>query len=161
MGSNLLYWYKIKLILEKEVIMPIRKASAIWEGNLINGKGTVEVESGLFKGSYSFLSRFEKEKGTNPEELLGAAHAACYSMAFSSMLGEKGYKPIKISTEANVSIEKNGGGFSITKILLVTRGEVPGIDKETFSKIANEAKVGCPVSKALAATKIDLESILV
>ena len=140
--------------------MPVRKASATWEGNLFKGKGTVEVESGLFKGSYSFLTRFEDEKGTNPEELLGAAHAACYSMAFSSMLGEKGYKPVKISTEANVSIEKVGDGFAITKILLVTRGEVPDIDKETFSKIANEAKVGCPVSKALAATNIELEAIL-
>jgi len=140
--------------------MPVRKANAIWEGNLFKGKGTVEVESGLFKGSYSFLTRFENEKGTNPEELLGAAHAACFSMALSSLLGEKGYKPVKISTEANVSIEKAGDGFAITKILLVTRGEVPGIDKETFSKIANEAKVGCPVSKALAATNIDLEAIL-
>jgi len=140
--------------------MPVRKANAIWEGDLINGKGTVEVESGLFKGSYSFLTRFEDEKGTNPEELLGAAHTACFSMAFSSMLAEKGYKPIKISTEANVSIEKVGDGFAITKILLVTRGEVPGIDKETFSKIASEAKVGCPVSKALAAANIELEAIL-
>ena len=140
--------------------MPVRKANAVWEGNLFKGKGTVEVESGLFKGSYSFLTRFENEKGTNPEELLGAAHAACYSMAFSSMLGEKDYKPVRISTEANVSIEKVGDGFAITKILLVTRGEVPDIDKETFSKIANEAKVGCPVSKALAATNIELEAIL-
>jgi osmotically inducible protein OsmC len=140
--------------------MPVRKANAVWEGNLINGKGTVEVESGLFKGQYSFLTRFKDEKGTNPEELLGAAHAACYSMAFSSMLGEKGYKPVKISTEANVSIEKVGDSFAITKILLVTRGEVPDIDKETFLKIANEAKVGCPVSKALAATPIELEAIL-
>jgi len=140
--------------------MPVRKASAVWEGNLINGKGTVEVESGLFKGLYSFLTRFENEKGTNPEELLGAAHAACYSMAFSSMLGEEGYRPVKISTEANVIIEKIGDGFAITKILLVTRGKVPDIDKETFLKIANEAKVGCPVSKALAATNIELEAIL-
>jgi lipoyl-dependent peroxiredoxin len=140
--------------------MPVRKANAVWEGDLFKGKGTVEVESGLFKGSYSFRTRFENEKGTNPEELLGAAHAACYSMAFSSMLKEKGYKPVRISTEANISIEKVGDGFVITKILLATRGEVPDIDKETFSKIANEAKVGCPVSKALAATNIELESIL-
>lgn len=140
--------------------MPVRKANAVWEGNLISGKGTVEVESGLFKGQYSFLSRFEEEKGTNPEELLGAAHAACFSMAFSSMLGEKGYKPVKISTEANVHIEKIDNGFSITKILLTTHGEVPDIDKEIFLKIANEAKVGCPVSKALAATHIELEAIL-
>lgn len=140
--------------------MPVRKAYAVWEGNLLKGKGTVEVESGLFKGSYSFLTRFEDEKGTNPEELLGASHAACYSMAFSSMLGENGYKPVRISTEANVSIEKVGDGFAITKILLITRGEVPDIDKEIFLKIANEAKVGCPVSKALAAANIELEAIL-
>ncbi len=114
----------------------------------------------ILKGSYSFLSRFGEKKGTNPEELLGAAHAACYSMAFSSMLGEKGYKPIKIYTEANVHIEKVGDGFAITKILLITRGKVPDIDKETFLQIANEAKVGCPVSKALAATNIELEAIL-
>ena len=140
--------------------MPVRKANASWEGNLINGKGTVEVESGLFKGLYSFLTRFEDGKGTNPEELLGAAHSSCFSMAFSGALGDKGYKPVRISTEANVSVEKVGDGFSITKILLITRGEVPGIDKETFLKIANEAKVGCPVSRALASTNIELEAIL-
>ncbi len=140
--------------------MPVRKANAVWEGNLFKGKGTVEVESGLFKGSYSFLTRFEDGKGTNPEELLGASHAACYSMAFSSMLGEKGYKPVRIYTEANVSIEKVGDGFAITKILLITRGVVPDIDKETFLKIANEAKVGCPVSKALASVNIELEATL-
>ncbi len=140
--------------------MPVRKANAIWEGDLINGKGTVEVESGLFKGLYSFLTRFKEGVGTNPEELLGAAHASCYSMAFSSMLGEKGYKPVKISTESNVHIEKVDSDFTITKILLVTRGEVPDIDKKTFQKIANEAKVGCPVSKALAATTIELEATL-
>ena len=141
--------------------MPVRKANAIWEGNLTSGKGTVEVESGLFKGSYSFLTRFEEEKGTNPEELLGAAHAACYSMALSSMLEMKGYKPARISTESNVHIEKVGDDFAITKIILITRGNVPDIDKETFFKIASEAKVGCPVSKALAATTIELEAILI
>ena len=140
--------------------MPVRKANAIWEGNLIDGKGTVEVESGLFKGSYSFLTRFENEKGTNPEELIGAAHAACYSMALSSTLGKKGFKPVKISTEANVYIEKIGDDFSITKILLKTQGEVPNMDKEAFLKIANEAKIGCPVSRALAATNIELQAIL-
>jgi osmotically inducible protein OsmC len=140
--------------------MAVRKAKAVWEGNLIDGKGTVEVESGLFKGLYSFQSRFAEGKGTNPEELIGAAHTACYSMALSSMLGQKGYKPVKISTEANVNIEKVGEGFSITKILLITRGEVPDIDEKTFLKIANEAKVGCPVSKALAATPIELEATL-
>lgn len=140
--------------------MPVRKANAVWEGNLTRGKGTVEVESGLFKGLYSFTSRFEEGKGTNPEELLGAAHAACYSMALSFMLEQKGYKPVKISTESNVNIEKVGKDFSISKILLVTKGEVPDIDKENFIKIANEAKIGCPVSRALAATAIELEATL-
>ncbi|MEI7615439.1 MAG: OsmC family protein [Actinomycetota bacterium] len=140
--------------------MPVRKASAVWEGNLFKGIGTVEVESGLFKAPYSFLTRFENEKGTNPEELLGAAHAACFSMAFSAMLAHNGYNPVKISTEANVSIEKVGDDFAITKIILVANGEVPGIDKETFLKIASEAKAGCPVSKALAATAIELVATL-
>jgi len=140
--------------------MVVRKASAVWEGNVVEGMGVVEVESGLFKGFYSFLSRFAEGKGTNPEELLGAAHAACYSMALSSLLGKKGYKPVKISTEANVHIEKIGENFSITKILLITRGEVSGIDEKIFLELANEAKISCPVSKALAATNIELDAAL-
>lgn len=141
--------------------MAIRKAKAAWEGNLIDGNGIVEVESGLFKSPYSFQTRFGDEKGTNPEELIGAAHASCYSMALSFMLEQKGFKPIRISTEANVHIDKVGDGFKITKILLVVSGEVPGIDKETFLKYANEAKVGCPVSLALAATPIELDAKLI
>jgi peroxiredoxin, OsmC subfamily len=141
--------------------MAVRKAKAVWEGNLVNGKGTVEVESGLFKSPYSFQTRFGDEKGTNPEELIGAAHASCYSMALSFMLEQKGYKPVRISTEANVHIDKVGDGFKITKILLITRGEVPEIDEETFLKYANEAKAGCPVSQALAATPIELDASLV
>ena len=141
--------------------MAVRKAKAVWEGNLVNGKGTVEVESGLFKSPYSFQTRFGDEKGTNPEELIGAAHASCYSMALSFMLEQKGYKPVRISTEANVHIDKVGDGFKITKILLITRGKVPEIDEETFLKYANEAKAGCPVSQALAATPIELDASLV
>ena len=141
--------------------MAVRKAIAVWEGNLVNGKGTVEVESGLFKSPYSFQTRFGDEKGTNPEELIGAAHASCYSMALSFMLEQKGYKPVRISTEANVHIDKVGDGFKITKILLITRGKVPEIDEETFLKYANEAKAGCPVSQALAATPIELDASLV
>lgn len=140
--------------------MPVRKAKAVWEGNLMDGRGTVEVESGLFKGSYSFLTRFGDIKGTNPEELLGAAHAACYSMALSSLLGKRGYKPDNIVTEAKVDIEKDGDSFSIVKIVLTTRGQVPGIDEKTFLDVANEAKKGCPVSKALAATPIELDAAL-
>lgn len=140
--------------------MATRKAKAQWKGNLIDGRGIVEVESGLFKSPYTFQARFGDEKGTNPEELIGAAHAACYSMAFSSLLEQKGYKPAMISTEANVQIDKVGDGFKITRILLVTRGIVPEIDEETFLKYANEAKTGCPVSQALAATPIALDAAL-
>ena len=141
--------------------MAVRKAKAVWEGSLINGAGKVEVESGLFKSSYSFDARFGDKKGTNPEELIGAAHAACYSMALSFMLEQNGFTPERISTEANVSVDKVTDGFKITKILLVTRGEVPGIDETTFLKFAGEAKVGCPVSQALAATAIELDAALV
>jgi lipoyl-dependent peroxiredoxin len=138
--------------------MAVRKAKAVWEGK---GAGKVEVESGLFKSPYSFNARFGEEKGTNPEELLGAAHAACYSMALSLMLEQNGFTPQSISTEANVSIDKAGDGFKITKILLITRGQVPGIDEKIFLKFAGEAKVGCPVSQALAATAIELDAALV
>jgi lipoyl-dependent peroxiredoxin len=141
--------------------LAVRKAKAVWEGSLINGAGKVEVESGLFKSPYSFNTRFGDKKGTNPEELLGAAHAACYSMALSSMLEQNGFTPERISTEANVSIDKVIDGFKITKILLVTRGEVPGIDETTFLKFAGEAKISCPVSQALAATVIELDATLV
>lgn len=141
--------------------MPVRKANAIWKGSLFKGSGEVEVESGLFKSPYSFNTRFGEEKGTNPEELLGAAHSACYSMALSYMLEQNGFMPKSISTVANVSIDKVGDGFKITKIILVTRGEVPGIDEKTFLKFAEQAKVGCPVSQALAATPIELDAALV
>ncbi len=141
--------------------MAVRKAKASWESSLMDSKGVVEVESGLFKGAYSFATRFGDEKGTNPEELIGAAHAACYSMALSFMLEQNGFKPVRVSTEANVHIDKVADGFKITKILLLTRGDVPGIDEKTFLKFAGEAKTGCPVSQALAATPIELDAALV
>ncbi len=146
---------------EGEGDMAVKKGKAVWEGKLVEGQGTVEVESGLFKSPYSFLTRFGDEKGTNPEELIGAAHAACYSMAFAFILEQKGFTPIRISTEANVHIDKVSEGFKITKILLVTKGEVPQIEEETFLQYAQEAKTNCPVSQALSATPIFLEAALI
>jgi lipoyl-dependent peroxiredoxin len=140
--------------------MPIRKAEAVWEGELLKGRGRVALGSGAFHGNYSFGSRFEESKGTNPEELIGAAHAGCFSMAFSGILGKAGFNPKSIKTEAKVHIDKVGDGFTITKIELVTEGQVPGIDNATFVKLANEAKAGCPVSRALTGVEIVLEAKL-
>jgi len=140
--------------------MPVRKAKAQWEGDLLKGKGSVELGSGAFKGSYSFGSRFEEAQGTNPEELIGAAHAGCFSMAFSAILGKAGFAPKSIATEAKVHIDKIGDGFTITKIELITVGQVPGIDQATFLKHANEAKAGCPVSRALTGVEITLDAKL-
>jgi osmotically inducible protein OsmC len=138
--------------------MPIRTADAAWEGDLKKGRGTVSLGSGRFSGPYSFASRFEEGPGTNPEELLGAAHAGCFSMAFALLLAQSGWTPRRIATQARVQIEKSGEGFRITRIVLRTRGEVPGIDRETFMKLAETAKTGCPVSQALAGTEIALEA---
>jgi len=118
------------------------------------------VESGTFNVPYSFGSRFESGKGSNPEEVIGAAHAGCFSMALSLMLGEAGYEPKSVETNAEVSIEQDGGGFTITSIHLTTRGSVPGIDEATFKQHAENAKGGCPVSKALAGPKITLDAAL-
>ena len=140
--------------------MPVRKATARWHGDLFKGNGNMELGSGAFKGKYSFGSRFEEEKGTNPEELIGAAHAGCFSMAFSAILANAGFKPEKVKTEAKVHIDKVGDGFTITKIHLNTVGTVPDIDEATFLKHANEAKEGCPVSRALKAVEIVLDAKL-
>lgn len=140
--------------------MPVRKAEAVWEGDLLKGKGRVALGSGAFQGKYSFGSRFEEAPGTNPEELIGAAHAGCFSMAFSAILGNAGFAPKSIKTEAKVHIDKVGDGFTITKIELTTVGNVPGIDTETFLKHANEAKAGCPVSRALTGVQITLDATL-
>jgi lipoyl-dependent peroxiredoxin len=140
--------------------MPIRTANAEWNGDLLKGKGTVALGSGAFQGNYSFGSRFESGTGTNPEELIGAAHAGCFSMAFSAILGKAGFTPTSIKTSAKVHIDKIGDGFTITKIELDTVGVVPGIDKATFEKHANEAKAGCPVSRALTGVDILLTAKL-
>lgn len=138
-----------------------RKAEAHWSGDLKSGTGTIKLESGAFEGAYSFPSRFETGPGTNPEELLGAAHAACFSMALAHALSSAGHVPARIDTTAAVSLEKSAGGPSITGIRLTTRGTVPGIDAETFVKFATETKEGCIVSRALAAVPIVLDAQLV
>jgi osmotically inducible protein OsmC len=116
--------------------------------------------SGAFDGAYSFGSRFESGAGTNPEELLGAAHAGCFSMSLANMLAQAGHAPESVETEARVDIEKGDSGFSITRITLVTEASVPGISEEEFQRHARAAKEGCPVSRALAATEIALEARL-
>ncbi len=140
--------------------MPVRNAVAIWEGNLKNGKGRVELGSGGFKGNYSFASRFEQGPGTNPEELIAAAHAGCFSMALSMLLEQAGYAVDHIHTIAKVHIDKVGEGFKITAIELDTEGRVPGIDEKTFMKHAEDAKRNCPVSMALSGTAIKLQARL-
>jgi len=140
--------------------MAERTAKAVWQGNLNEGAGTVSLGSGGFQGRYSAQSRFESGPGTNPEELIGAAHAACFSMALAGNLAQAGYTPEAIETTAKVSIEKGSDGFSITRIELDTQGTVPDIDEDTFLEQAETAKETCPVSKALAATKISLRARL-
>ncbi len=142
--------------------MPKRNAQAEWTGDLLTGKGNVEFGSGAFKGAYSFKTRFEDdEAGTNPEELIAAAHAGCFSMAFSAVLGDAGFKPNSIKTTAQVTVVKSADGFSITKSELNTEADIPGIDEATFQEKANAAKAGCPVSKALAGVEITLNAKLV
>jgi len=141
--------------------MPVRKADAVWEGDIRGGNGKVSLGSGAFEGRYSFGSRFEEGAGTNPEELIGAAHAGCFSMALSGGLGRGGHTPKRIATTAKVHIEKVGEGFAITRIELDTQAEVPGIDDATFQEFAKKAKEGCPVSRALAGTEITLNAKLV
>lgn len=129
--------------------MPVRKAEAVWEGTLKEGAGRVKLGSGAFEGQYNFSSRFEEGVGTNPEELLGAAHAGCYSMKLNAVLHSEGFTPKRISTTANVHLEKVDGVTTITKIVLDIVGEVPGIDAAKFSEIARQAHEGCIVSIAL------------
>ncbi|MBD3367328.1 MAG: OsmC family peroxiredoxin [Candidatus Eisenbacteria bacterium] len=141
--------------------MPVRKANAVWQGRLRDGKGTMKFGSGAFEGAYSFASRFEEGDGTNPEELIGAAHAGCFSMALSLGLEQAGFTPEEISTEAKVHLDKVDDGFKITRIELTTRVKAPGIDEAAFKEQAESAKRGCPVSQALAATEIVLDAELV
>ncbi len=142
--------------------MPSRNASAEWAGSLKDGKGTMKMASGAYQGPYSFASRFESGTGTNPEELIAAAHAGCFSMALSGGLGRAGVTPTSIKTTATVFLDKVGEGFGITRIDLDVTAQVPGIDEKKFLEIAEGAKAGCPVSKALAAVpQINLKAKLV
>jgi osmotically inducible protein OsmC len=140
--------------------MPVRNAEATWNGGLKDGKGNVKLGSGAWEGQYSFGSRFENGTGTNPEELVGAAHAGCFSMALAAGLGKAGFNPQRVHTTASVNIEKVGEGFKITKIQLRTEAQVAGIDPQKFQEIAQQTKAGCPISQALAATPIELEAKL-
>lgn len=141
--------------------MAVRSASAKWSGNLEEGNGTMKLGSGAFEGSYTFDSRFGDGKGTNPEELIGAAHAGCFSMALSAELSKIGFEPKSISTDAKVRLLKGNDGFEIKSIELTTRANVPNIDNDKFLEIAENAKKGCPVSKALIGVKISLNADLV
>jgi osmotically inducible protein OsmC len=141
--------------------MPARTANARWEGGLKDGKGNMRLGGGAFDGQYSFSSRFEEGVGTNPEELIAAAHAGCYSMAFSAGLEKAGYSPNSVQTEAKVHLSPaDGGGFRISRIDLVANAEVPGIEEDAFQQVAQAAKEGCPVSKALASVEITLNATL-
>jgi osmotically inducible protein OsmC len=141
--------------------MATRNGSAVWEGTIKEGKGTVKLGSGAFEGPYSFASRFEEASGTNPEELIGAAHAGCFSMALSGGLTRAGFSPKRIETTAKVHLGPVEGGFAITLIELDTTASVPDIDEKAFLELAEGAKKNCPVSKALAATAITLNAKLV
>jgi len=138
--------------------MAVRSSEALWEGDLPHGKGSIKLGSGAWQGAYSFSSRFEEGTGTNPEELIGAAEAGCFSMALSSNLEKAGHPAKRISTTATVKLEMVGGGPKITSIDLKTDAEVPGIDKAKFDEIAEQTKKGCPVSVALSGTQISLNA---
>ena len=141
--------------------MPKRKATARWDGSLTEGAGSMQMASGAYEGAYSFQSRFEEGEGTNPEELIAAAHAGCFSMALSLVLGQGGNEPESIETEATVQVEKAGDGFAINRITLRTKARVPGIDDAAFQQAAEAAKEGCPVSQALAGVEsIEVEAQL-
>ncbi|MEX0679761.1 MAG: OsmC family protein [Balneolales bacterium] len=140
--------------------MPKRTSNAEWKGNLQHGTGTVSLGSGAFEGAYSFSSRFEEGTGTNPEELIGAAHAGCFSMALSGDLGKSGFQPQSVKTEAIVHLTKDDAGFTITQIDLVCDAQVPDIDESQFTEIANGAKKNCPVSRLLTGTSINLTARL-
>ena len=141
--------------------MPIRKANAQWKGDLKSGKGTLNTETKVLNNtSYDFSSRFETGSTTNPEELVGAAHAGCYSMALANSLSKDGFKVNSITTDAKVHLEKTDAGFTITKIELDTVGDIDGINNEKFQKYAEQAKTGCPVSRALTGPMIVLTAKL-
>ncbi len=140
--------------------MAIRSANAVWEGDLKGGRGMVSTESGALDVPYDFRSRFEEGQETNPEELIGAAHAGCFSMALANILAEAGHEPTRVSTTARVKLEMLDDGPTITSIALKTRGVVPGLDEAAFREHAEAAKKGCPVSRALKAVDITLDAAL-
>ncbi|MEP7291277.1 MAG: OsmC family protein [Chloroflexota bacterium] len=141
--------------------MPGRSSQAIWQGDLQTGSGNVKLGSGAYDGQYSFKSRFEDGNGTNPEELLGAAHAGCFSMALAAGLSREGFKVNSINTTATVHLEKGESGFSIARIELVTKGDVEGIDEAKFKEAAEGTKTGCIVSRALSAVPMTVDASLV
>lgn len=141
--------------------MAVRKAEAVWNGNLQEGKGTVKLGSGAFEGAYSYASRFQEGTGTNPEELIGAAHAGCFSMFLSAVLSKAGFVPQQIHTVASVHLEQVEGAPWITKIHLNCEANVPGVDQQTFSEQVEASKKGCPVSKALTGVEISVDAKLV
>ncbi len=141
--------------------MAVRTSEAEWKGNLPEGSGTMKLGSGAYQGNYSFKSRFESGPGTNPEELIAAAEAGCFSMALSHGLSQAGHQPRRVHTTAKVHLDKADGGFAISRIELDCEAEVPGIDEATFKQQAETAKANCPVSKALGGTNITLNARLV
>jgi len=142
--------------------MPVRTSEAVWQGDLPTGHGTMKVGKGAYEGAYSFPSRFENGDGTNPEELIAAAHAGCYSMALSNGLAQAGHTPTRVHTTARVHFERDpAGGFHIPKIELHTEAEVPGLDDTGFQEQAEAAKKGCPISKLLTGAEIVLNARLV
>ncbi len=141
--------------------MPVRSASAVWEGDLKGGGGTMKLGSGAYEGKYSFGSRFEDNPGTNPEELIAAAHAGCFSMALTAALGRAGYDSHSVSTSARAHLEITDAGPTITRIELACEASVAGIDEADFQEQAAGAKANCPVSKALAGVEIELDARLV
>jgi len=140
--------------------MADKKAQAVWNGDLKKGKGKVTLESGLFEGPYTFASRFESGEGTNPEELIAAAHAGCYSMALSNELSKAGHQPESVYTEAVVSLDTVDGAPTITTIKLIAKASVPGLQKDEFQKIAAATKDACPVSRVLTGAEIHLDATL-
>lgn len=140
--------------------MPDRSAEATWKGTLSDGNGTMKLQSGAYEGAYSFRSRFEDGAGSNPEELIAAAHAGCFSMALSGVLEDEGYDPDSVDTTADVTLRTLEDGPAITKIHLTTQASVSDIDSDTFQQYAQTAKEECPVSKALAGTEITVDASL-
>jgi lipoyl-dependent peroxiredoxin len=140
--------------------MPERTSQAVWEGDLQSGRGTMKIGSGAWEGPYSFKSRFEDGSGTNPEELIAAAHAGCYSMALAAALTKAGNSPKRVETKAKVDLRKEAEGFRIAKIHLATTASVPGLENAKFQEIAEQAKKNCPVSKVLSGAEISLDAKL-